>query len=58
VVLIQDGEIVEMGSRTFLRVPPTVRSLDGSGLTITAGFWNCHVHFFERKWATGYFTWT
>jgi imidazolonepropionase-like amidohydrolase len=25
--------------------------LDCSGLTITAGFWNSHVHFFERKWA-------
>ncbi len=24
--------------------------LDCSGLTILAGFWNSHVHFFERKW--------
>jgi hypothetical protein len=22
-----------------------------SGLTITAGFWNSHVHFLQRKWA-------
>src|SRR5262249_32739471 len=22
-----------------------------AGMTVTAGFWNSHVHFFERKWA-------
>lgn len=27
------------------------RQLDCSGCTITAGFWNSHVHFFERQWA-------
>jgi imidazolonepropionase-like amidohydrolase len=27
------------------------QTLDCSGLTVTAGFWNSHVHFFERKWA-------
>ncbi|MGB8964594.1 MAG: amidohydrolase family protein [Candidatus Cybelea sp.] len=25
--------------------------LDCSGATALAAFWNCHVHFFERKWA-------
>ncbi|HJW93795.1 MAG TPA: amidohydrolase family protein [Thermoanaerobaculia bacterium] len=25
--------------------------IDCTGLTITRGFWNSHVHFFERKWA-------
>jgi len=51
VVLIQDGKIVAVGSSTSIEVPQTVQSLDCSGLTITAGFWNSHVHFFERKWA-------
>ena len=51
VVLIQDGKIVAVGSSNSIEVPQTVRSLDCSGLTITAGFWNSHVHFFERKWA-------
>jgi imidazolonepropionase-like amidohydrolase len=51
VVLIQDGKIVAVGSRTSIQVPRTVQQLDCSGLTITAGFWNSHVHFFERKWA-------
>ena len=34
-----------------LELPPDVEKLDCSGLTITAGFHNHHVHFFERKWA-------
>ena len=51
VVLIQAGKIAAVGSRTSLQVPQTVPSLDCSGLTITAGFWNSHAHFFERKWA-------
>jgi len=51
VVLIRDGNITAVGSRASLEVPQTFSSLDCSGLTITAGFWNSHVHFFERKWA-------
>lgn len=30
---------------------PGARTIDCTGMTVTAGFWNCHVHFFERKWA-------
>src|SRR5262249_48341162 len=51
VVLIQGGKIAAVGGRASLKVPPSVQSLDCSGRTITAGFWNSHVHFFERKWA-------
>jgi imidazolonepropionase-like amidohydrolase len=51
VVLIQDGRITAVGSRASVPVPPASHSLDCSGLTITAGFWNSHVHFLERKWA-------
>jgi imidazolonepropionase-like amidohydrolase len=51
VVLIQDGKIVAVGARTSIEVPPTVPSTDCTGRAITAGFWNSHVHFFERKWA-------
>ncbi len=50
VVLIQRGKISAVGSRALLQVPSSFRSLNCSGLTITAGFWNSHVHFFERKW--------
>jgi imidazolonepropionase-like amidohydrolase len=51
VVLIQGGKIAVVGSRTTVKLPKSVQSLDCSGRTITAGFWNSHVHFFERKWA-------
>jgi imidazolonepropionase-like amidohydrolase len=51
VVLIQDGKISAVGTKALLRVPPNFQVLDCSGKTITAGFWNSHVHFFERKWA-------
>ena len=50
VVLIQRGKISAVGSRALLQVPSSFRSLNCAGLTITAGFWNSHVHFFERKW--------
>jgi imidazolonepropionase-like amidohydrolase len=55
VILIRDGKIAAVGSGKSLgkslKVPPGVKTLDCSGLTITAGFWNSHVHFTERKWA-------
>jgi imidazolonepropionase-like amidohydrolase len=51
VVLIRNGKIAVVGRRGSVRVPNGVQTVDCSGLTITAGFWNSHVHFFERKWA-------
>ena len=51
VVLIEDGRISAVGRKGWLRIPPAYQSLDCSGKTIMAGFWNSHVHFFERKWA-------
>src|SRR5437660_8072732 len=51
VVLIQDEKIAAVARRTQVQVPSTAQVLDCSGGTITAGFWNNHVHFFERKWA-------
>jgi imidazolonepropionase-like amidohydrolase len=50
VVLIEDGRIAGVGNRRSTRVPSGSQIIDCSGLTITAGFWNSHVHFFERKW--------
>jgi imidazolonepropionase-like amidohydrolase len=52
---MQGGTIAAVGSRATVEatvaLPRDVETLDCSGLTITAGFWNSHVHFFERKWA-------
>lgn len=50
VVPVLGGRIAAVGSRALVQVPQTAQTLDCSGLTITAGFWNNHVHFLERKW--------
>jgi imidazolonepropionase-like amidohydrolase len=51
VALIQGEKIVSVGARAQMQFPETAHVLDCFGLTITAGLWNSHVHFFERKWA-------
>ena len=50
-IVLSGRAIVAVGPRAGLAVPAAVQRIDCSGLTITAGFWNSHVHFFERKWA-------
>ena len=50
-VLVEDGKIAAVGRKAAVRVPRNAQVIDCSGLAITAGFWNSHVHFFERKWA-------
>ncbi len=47
-VLIEHEKISAVGNA---KAPPRFQSIDCSGKTILAGFWNSHVHFFQRKWA-------
>jgi len=49
-VLIEGGKIAAVGSRGAVKIPAGARTIDCTGLTITAAFQNSHVHFFERKW--------
>jgi imidazolonepropionase-like amidohydrolase len=51
VLLIEDGKIATVGSKSSVTLPRGVKVLDCSGLTVMAGFWNSHVHFIQRKWA-------
>jgi len=51
VVVIDGATIAAVGDRAHVAIPANARRIDASGMTITAGFWNSHVHFFERKWA-------
>lgn len=44
VVLIQDGKIVKVGTRSDISVPQDARVIDARGAVLTAGFWNSHVH--------------
>ena len=55
--LIADGSVVmsgdvitAVGPRERVRVPKGAAIVDGAGLTVTAGFWNAHVHFTEARW--------
>jgi imidazolonepropionase-like amidohydrolase len=50
VILIDGGKIVAVGRRASVRVPRGTNVIDCTGLTITAGFWNSHLHFLERQW--------
>src|SRR6201996_5025525 len=46
-VLIHDGKITAVGPSASIKAPHFVRAVttyDCTGLTITAGFWNSHVH--------------
>jgi imidazolonepropionase-like amidohydrolase len=49
-VLIRDGKIIAVGTRRDIKVHPSDSVIDCKGLTLTAAFWNCHVHFIELKW--------
>ncbi|MBV8721122.1 MAG: amidohydrolase family protein, partial [Candidatus Eremiobacteraeota bacterium] len=48
-VVVRDGGIA--GAGNAILAPADAVDVDCSGCAIVAGFWNCHVHFFERKWA-------
>jgi imidazolonepropionase-like amidohydrolase len=51
VVIIKDSKIVTVGRKSSVTLPRGLKVLDCTRLTITAGFWNSHVHFIQRKWA-------
>jgi imidazolonepropionase-like amidohydrolase len=50
VVLMQGGKITAVGTRAEVPVPSGAEQIDGRGLTLAAGFWNCHVHFTGPEW--------
>ncbi len=52
VILIRGGKIIAVGEKQHVRVPPDADVLDCKGKTITAGLWNCHVHFTGPLWAS------
>lgn len=50
VIVIDNGRISALGRKSAVPIPKTARTIDCKNTTITAGFWNSHVHFFELKW--------
>ncbi len=47
VVLIEGAVIAAVGARSDVRIPPGATVIECAGGTVTAGFWNSHVHFIE-----------
>jgi len=50
VVLIEAGVITAVGSASDVRIPAGAVVLDCAGATVSAGFWNSHVHFMGQTW--------
>lgn len=48
-IIMRDGKIVAVGRG--IPVPSGTQILPCEHCVVTAGFWNAHVHFTERKWA-------
>ena len=44
-LLIHDGLIQQIGPAAAIKVPGDAKVIDLKGATVTAGFWNSHVHF-------------
>jgi hypothetical protein len=50
---VRDGTIAAVGPRDAVVAPSDARVLDCTGLTVTAGFWNSHVHLSSWRMLVG-----
>jgi len=50
VVVVSRGTITAIGNRSNVQVPQGARVIDCTGKSLTAGFWNSHVHLTEPAW--------
>lgn len=50
VILVKGEKISQVGTKEDITTATNANILDGTGLSITAGLWNSHVHFMEPKW--------
>jgi len=44
IVILRDGKVAAVGSRSKTAVPKGARRIDAHGAVLTAGFWNSHIH--------------
>jgi imidazolonepropionase-like amidohydrolase len=49
-IIIRDRKIAEVQRGPHATIPRAERVINANGLIVTAGFWNCHVHFTEPHW--------
>ena len=50
VIVTSNGVITAIGSRSEVQIPSDARTIDCTGKTVVAGFWNSHVHFTQAVW--------
>jgi imidazolonepropionase-like amidohydrolase len=46
IVLVHDGQILAVGPASTIKIPHMATVMNCQGLTVTAAFWNNHVHIF------------
>jgi len=51
VVVTANGVITAIGNRSDVQIPSGARTIDCTGKTVVAGFWNSHVHFTQAVWS-------
>ncbi len=49
-IVIRDGKIAEIRADPSAAPVPAERVIAAEGAVVTAGFWNCHVHFTQPIW--------
>ncbi len=52
IVVTRSGRIEAIGERSAVTVPAGMPRLDLTGYVLVAGFWNSHVHFSEKQFAS------
>lgn len=50
VVIVENGKIAAIGDRATVKIPSGGTMLDCSGMVVTAGFQNSHVHMAAEEW--------
>lgn len=53
-VVVRNGRLEAIGSRTTVTVPAGARVIDGRGKTVIPGLWDMHAHASQVEWAPAY----
>ena len=54
VMIIKDGRIAAIGSRSTMEVPNDAKVIDVTGKTLMPGLWDIHAHSNQVQWAPAY----